>query len=132
MALFAYGLTELDQYGIIFLAISLIILVIFIKIEKKVKEPILNFNLINNTRYVIGNYAAMVTYFTTTIAITALSFHLLYILDFEEFNPDSIVLFGLNLIQLLNHWLQLSLLLVQLSVWIDLISLNICWGMDRS
>ncbi len=49
MALFAYGFTELDQYGIIFLAISLIILVIFIKIEKKVKEPILNFNLINNT-----------------------------------------------------------------------------------
>lgn len=92
MALFAYGLTELDKYGMIFLVISLIMLVILIKIEKKVEEPILNFNLINNTRYVIGNYAAMVTYFTTTIAITALSFHLQYILNFEEYIVSMILI----------------------------------------
>ncbi|WP_405305170.1 MFS transporter [Methanobrevibacter sp.] len=92
MALFAYGLTELDEYGMIFLVISLIMLVILIKIEKKVEEPILNFNLINNTRYVIGNYAAMVSYFTTTIAITALSFHLQYILNFEEYIVSMILI----------------------------------------
>ena len=85
MILFTYGITELDQNGLIFLIMSLILLAVFIKIEKRVKEPILNMNLFKNVRYAIGNYAAMTTYFTTTIAITALSFHLKYVLDIEEY-----------------------------------------------
>ena len=85
MGLFAYGITILDEHGIIFVIISIILMVIFIKIERKVHDPIFNFNLFHNIRYVIGNYAAMVTYFTTTIAITVLSFHLIYIIDFEEY-----------------------------------------------
>ena len=92
MALFSYGLTELDHYGIIFLVISLILFAIFIKIEKKVKEPIFNFKLFYNIKYVIGNYAAMVTYFATTIAITSLSFHLQYILNFEEYAVSIILI----------------------------------------
>ena len=85
MVLFTYGVTELDQNGLIFLIMSFILLITFIKIEKRVKEPILNLNLFKNIRYVIGNYAAMATYFTTTIAITALSFHLRYVLNIEEY-----------------------------------------------
>lgn len=85
MVLFTYGMTTLDETGIVFLIICLILSAIFIKVERSVSEPVFNFNLIRNVKYVIGNYAAMTTYFTTTIAITALSLHLQYVLDFEEF-----------------------------------------------
>lgn len=85
MILFTYGMTILDEMGIVFLIVCLILFVIFIKVERRVPDPVFNFNLIRNAKYVIGNYAAMATYFTTTIAITALSLHLQYVLDFEEF-----------------------------------------------
>lgn len=84
MVLFTYGMTILDDIGIIFLIACLILSVIFIKVERTVPEPIFNFKLIRNAKYVIGNYAAMATYFTTTIAITALSLHLQYVLNTEE------------------------------------------------
>lgn len=85
MIIFSYGITELDHFGLVFVIISLVLLILFIKIEKRVEEPILNLKLFKNIKYVIGNYAAMATYFTTTIAITALSFHLQYVLNFEEY-----------------------------------------------
>ena len=85
MVLFSYGMTTLDDIGVIFLVICLILLVIFIKVERSVPEPISNFKLVRNIKYVIGNYAAMATYFTTTITITALSLHLQYVLDIEEY-----------------------------------------------
>lgn len=84
MALLTYGMTVLGEYGIISLIISIIIFIIFIKYERKQPSPIYNFNLFGNIKYVIGNFSAMITYFTTTIAITALSFHLQYVLNFEE------------------------------------------------
>lgn len=92
MSLFTYGITELDNVGIIFIIISSILFAIFIKFEKKIEEPIIDFNLANNIRFVIGNYAAMVIYFTTTIAITVLSFHLQYILNFEEYTVSMILI----------------------------------------
>ena len=75
----------MDHFGSVFVIMSLVLLIVFIRIEKRVEEPILNLKLFKNIRYVIGNYAAMATYFTTTIAITALSFHLQYVLNFEEY-----------------------------------------------
>ena len=84
MIAFTYGMTILDDIGIVFIIISFILLAIFIKIERNYPEPIFNFKLIRNVKYVIGNYAAMATYFTTTIAITSLSLHLQYILNTEE------------------------------------------------
>ena len=85
MALFTYGVTVLDEYGIIPIIISAVLLILFVKYERNHPSPIYNFKLLRNIKYVIGNYAAMITYFTTTIAITALSFHLQYILNFEEY-----------------------------------------------
>lgn len=85
MILFTYGMTELDKFGAIFVVISLVLLILFIKVEKSVSEPIFNFKLVRNIKYVIGNYAAMGTYFTTTITITALSLHLQYVLNTEEY-----------------------------------------------
>ena len=85
MALLTYGITILDEYGVIPLIISVLIFIVFIRYERKHPSPIYNFRLLRNIKYVIGNYAAMITYFTTTIAITALTFHLQYILNFEEY-----------------------------------------------
>ena len=84
MILFTYGMTILDEIGIVFLIICLILSIIFIKVERSVSEPVFNFKLIRNVKYAIGNYAAMATYFTTTIAITSLSLHLQYVLNTEE------------------------------------------------
>ena len=85
MFLFVYGVTTLYEYGLIPLIASLIILIIFIRYERKSTNPIYDFKLFKDVKYMIGNYAAMVTYFTTTVAITALSFHLRYVLDIEEY-----------------------------------------------
>ena len=85
MFLFTLGISELDGYGFIPVIISIILLIIFIRYEKTHPNPIYNFRLLKDTRYLIGNYAAMVTYFTTTIAIIVLSFHLEYVLDFKEY-----------------------------------------------
>lgn len=94
MALFTYGVTVIDEYGIFLVLISLILLAVLIKFEKTVKEPIIDFKLFRNVRYVIGNYGAMVSYFTTTIAVTVLSFHLQYILEFEEYVVGLILIIG--------------------------------------
>ena len=92
MCLFTYGMTLLDEFGIVFVVISVILLIILFKVEKNVPEPIFNFQLLKDVKYVIGNYAAMITYFTTTITITVLSLHLQYILDVEEIIVSFILL----------------------------------------
>ncbi len=70
--------------GIIFLIISLILFVALVKIERKVAQPLINFKMARDARFSIGNYAAMVTYFTVTIVTTTLSLHLQFVLDYEE------------------------------------------------
>ena len=79
MCLFTYGMTILDEFGIVFVVISFILVIILFKVEKNAPEPIFNFKLLKDAKYVIGNYAAMVTYFTITITITVLALHLQYI-----------------------------------------------------
>ncbi|WP_405290211.1 MFS transporter [Methanobrevibacter sp.] len=92
MCLFTYGMTLLDEFGIVFVVVSFILFIILVKVEKNVPEPIFNFKLLKDAKYVIGNYAAMVTYFTTTITITVLALHLQYILDVEEIIVSFILL----------------------------------------
>ena len=92
MCLFTYGMTILDEFGIVFVVISFILLIILFKVEKNAPEPIFNFKLLKDAKYVIGNYAAMVTYFTITITITVLALHLQYILNVEEIIVSFILL----------------------------------------
>ena len=92
MCLFTYGMTLLDEFGIIFVVISFILFIILVKVEKNVPEPIFNFKLLKDARYMIGNYAAMITYFTTTISIVVLSLHLQYILNIEAIFVSFILL----------------------------------------
>lgn len=84
MVLFTYGITVLDE-RLLYFIISLIMFVIFLKWERKAENPIYNLNLLKNIKYLIGNYAAMVLSFCSTIAITTLSFHLKYVLNTEEY-----------------------------------------------
>ena len=92
MVLLTYGVTILDDYGIIPIIISFILLFVFVKVERRAEHPIYNLSLLKDARYVIGNYAAMAAYFTTTIAFTALTFHLLYINDYGEYMVGMILL----------------------------------------
>lgn len=85
MVLFTYGVTVLDEYGIILVAISIVIFLVFARWERKTENPIYNYRLLRNIKYVIGNYAALVLSFSSTIAITVLSFHLQYVLNTEEY-----------------------------------------------
>ena len=62
-----------------------LLFMVFVKVERRAELPIYNLSLLKDARYVIGNYAAMAAYFTTTIAFTALTFHLLYINDYGEY-----------------------------------------------
>ena len=45
MCLFTYGMTLLDEFGIVFVVISVILLIILFKVEKNVPEPIFNWKL---------------------------------------------------------------------------------------
>ena len=92
MCLFTYGMTLLDEFGIVFVVVSVILFIILIKVEKSVPEPIFNFELLKDAKYVIGNYAAMITYFTVTITITVLALHLQYVLNVEEIVVSFILL----------------------------------------
>ena len=85
MLFFAVGLESIDEYGLILFVISAILFVVFVKYERGIDNPIYNLNLVRNINYVIGNYAAMITYFSITIAITAISFHLEYYLGIEAY-----------------------------------------------
>ena len=85
MGLLAYGITILDEWGIVLVIASIFLLILFVKVEKRAKHPIYNLKLLKDVRYVIGNYAAMAAYFTTTIAFNAITFYLLYIEDYSEY-----------------------------------------------
>lgn len=85
MVLFTLGLESVDEYGLIFMVMSAVIFVVFIRHERGIENQIYNLNLMKNINYMIGNYAAMIAYFTTTITTTALSFYLLYSIDFDEY-----------------------------------------------
>lgn len=78
MVLFTIGLTELDSVANFCLLVSIILVPLFIKYEKKQEYPIVNVKLFRNVKMMIGTYAAMATYFVTTIGITVLTFHLVY------------------------------------------------------
>ena len=84
MALTTLGFESIDDNGLILILISLVIFAVFLKYENNIKNPIYNFKLFKDINYVIGNYAALATNFSVTIAVTALSFHLHYLLDIDE------------------------------------------------
>ena len=83
MVLFTLGLTEMDTPLIACFFASLILVPIFMKYERKKEYPILNVGILKNTKIMIGMYAGMAAYFVTTIAITILTYHMVYPLDMD-------------------------------------------------
>ena len=104
MIILTYGITELDESGAILIVISLVLIILFIKVERNVSEPIFNFKLAKNIKYLIGNYAALVTYFTTTIALTLLSLHLQYVLNIKELVVGLILIIPPIIMILIAGW----------------------------
>ncbi len=104
MIILTYGITELDESGAILIVISLVLMILFIKVERNVSEPIFNFKLAKNIKYLIGNYAALVTYFTTTIALTLLSLHLQYVLNIKELVVGLILIIPPIIMILIAGW----------------------------
>ena len=84
MAMFMIGLNEITTWGSYLLVFSIIAIAIFIMVEKNSSNAIFNLNLFKDGKYVIGNYAAFVTYFITFIATYILNFHLQYVLGYDS------------------------------------------------
>ena len=76
ISMFLYGIVKLDNNNIFILILSIIMLIIFFKVEKNKKHPIYNLELLKNSKYVLGNYSAFVMYFMTFIASYILNFYL--------------------------------------------------------
>lgn len=92
MVLFTIGLTELDSSYAVLLLFSLILLPIFIRYEKRQNYPVLNISLFKNMEMSIGFYAAVAAHFSTSIAITVLTFHLTYPMDMDTSTVGIIML----------------------------------------
>lgn len=84
MALLMLGLNKITTWGIYPFALGVISLIVGLKLGRKSPNPIFNFNLFKNVKYVIGNYAGFVTYFITFIATYILNFHLQYVLGYDS------------------------------------------------
>ena len=85
MVLFILGLNKVTTLeGCLLLIVSFIGLIAFIKVEANVPNKIYNFNLFRDFKYLVGNYAALVTYFITFISTYILNFHLQYVLGFDS------------------------------------------------
>lgn len=87
MLLFVAGMYTLHEYGLLLIILSIIVFMIFVWNEKGNNHAMYNVSLLKDWRYVIGNYAAMVTYFVSSITIVILNYHLLYI---DNYTPIEI------------------------------------------
>lgn len=83
MGLFLFGIVRLDNHHILPLILSIIILVIFLKIEKNKEHPVYNLELFKDHEYVLGNFSAFVMYFMTFIASYTLNLFLQHKLGFN-------------------------------------------------
>ena len=76
MGCFLYGIIKLDNNNYSFLIFSIIIFILFLKVEKDKKHPLCNFGLLRDFNYFLGNYSAFVMYFMAFIASYILNFYL--------------------------------------------------------
>ncbi len=90
-----YGITLLPSMeGLVYIAIGLLMLPLFAKLERSIKNPILNFDLFkrNNKPFIFSNVAALI-YFSATFAINyTLSLYLQYSKGFSPTDAGAIIL----------------------------------------
>jgi MFS family permease len=83
MGLFLYGIVKLDNNNIFIFILSIIVLIIFFKVERKKEHPVYDLKLLKNFKYVLGNYSAFVMYFMTFIASYILNLYLQNALGYD-------------------------------------------------
>ena len=84
MVLFIVGLNYITTWGIYTLALSVVLFIVFVRIDRNKPNRIYNIDLLKDLKYVIGNYAAFVAYFITFIATYILNFHFQYVLGYDS------------------------------------------------
>lgn len=85
MLLFIFGFTTLNQsYGYIVSIIGLFVLLSFIFMDKKVKNPVFDVDLFKNVKFASSNIASLCAYFAIFATITIINYHLQYIRGFNS------------------------------------------------
>ena len=85
MILFVGFMSNLDFGGIYILPVCLVLLIIFIWLEKNIEYPLYNIKLLKNPDYMVGNFSSFVVFFTTFIVMYVLNFYLQYALDYNSY-----------------------------------------------
>ena len=83
IGLFLYGIIELDNNDMWVMAASLVILIIFIFVERHISNPRYDLTIFRNFKYLLGNYSAFVMYFMTYIASYILNYYLQHVLGYD-------------------------------------------------
>ena len=97
------GLNDINTYGIYSLIVSCILFALLVLYERNRTNQLFNFSLFRNRDYDIGNIAAMISYFVTTLATSYIvTFYLSLVLKMDSvvvglfllINPIIMVIFS--------------------------------------
>ena len=78
--LFIYGFTNLmNGFGVISIAVGMILLIIFGYYELKIESPAFNMNLFRNMKFTSSNIAALCSYLAIAALTTILNYHFQYV-----------------------------------------------------
>lgn len=85
MVLFIYGFTILNQLtGFILVFLGIIFFLIFVFIERKINEPILDIHLFKNKKFFISTLACLISYIATFVVTFILNYHFTYVLGYNS------------------------------------------------
>lgn len=84
IALFIYGFSILNEAnGVIITILGIILLIIFVVYELKVKIPVFNMRLFKNKKFALSNLASIISYIATFVVTYILNYHFQYIMGLD-------------------------------------------------
>ena len=83
--LLVYGLSTITEGGLTPFIVSIILFIVFIKVEHNKEHPLFNLKLFKNIPYLIGNYAAMVCHVISFTVNYLLSIYLQIVLGLNGY-----------------------------------------------
>ena len=90
--MFIYGFSNITSpIGLILAIIGVVLLILFIKTELKVPDPILKMSLYKNKRFLSSNLASLLSYVATFAVTTILSYYLQYIMGWNTLQTGLLV-----------------------------------------
>lgn len=85
MVTLVYGLNNIETNGVYAIIVSIASFVIYMKYELGRSNQLYNLELVKNSEYVIGNIAAMISYFVTFLASNfIITFYLSFVLNVDS------------------------------------------------